>query len=282
MTLHKLAAGSGYTYLTRQVAAHDRAERSQVGLAAYYEEKGESPGRWLGSGIPGLDLAGGDAVTEKQMKLLFGQGRHPRSEEPDAVARGWGALGRAFPTFAATTLRQEVAAAFSAHNTSGGRAWNAPIPTEVRAGIRTEVATRAFVRTNGRAPYDDTELTGFVATASKAAQTPVAGYDLTFSPVKSVSALWALAAPDVAREVQAAHEAAVRATIGLLEREVAFTRVGKGGIRQVPVTGLVAAAFDHRDSRAGDPDLHTHVVICLLYTSPSPRDGLLSRMPSSA
>ena len=24
------------------------------------------------------------------------------------------------------------------------------------------------------------------------------------------------------------------------------------------------------------------VVVCLLYTSPSPRDGLLSRMPSSA
>ena len=27
------------------------------------------------------------------------------------------------------------------------------------------------------------------------------------------------------------------------------------------MAGLVAAAFDHRDSRAGDPDLHTHVVI---------------------
>ena len=26
----------------------------------------------------------------------------------------------------------------------------------------------------------------------------------------------------------------------------------------------------------------THPVVCLLYTSPSPRDGLLSRMPSSA
>jgi conjugative relaxase-like TrwC/TraI family protein len=261
MTLHKLAAGSGYTYLTRQVAAHDRAERSQVGLAAYYEEKGESPGRWLGGGLVGLDLADGDVVTEEQMKLLFGQGRHPRSQEPDAVARGWGSLGRAFPTFTATSLRQEVAAAFSEHNTSQGRRWNASIPTEVRAGIRTEVATRAFVRTHGRAPHDDTELTGFVATASTPAQTPVAGYDLTFSPVKSVSALWALAAPDVATRGQAAHEAAVRATIGLLEREVAFTRVGKGGIRQVPVTGLVAAAFDHRDSRAGDPDLHTHVVI---------------------
>jgi conjugative relaxase-like TrwC/TraI family protein len=261
MTLHKLAAGSGYTYLTRQVAAHDRAERSQVGLAAYYEEKGESPGRWLGGGLVGLDLADGGVVTEEQMKLLFGQGRHPRSQEPDAVARGWGSLGRAFPTFTATSLRQEVAAAFSEHNTSRGRRWNASIPTEVRAGIRTEVATRAFVRTHGRAPLDDTELTSFVATASTPAQTPVAGYDLTFSPVKSVSALWAIAPPEVATEVAAAHEAAVRATIGLLEREVAFTRVGKGGIRQVPVTGLVAAAFDHRDSRAGDPDLHTHVVI---------------------
>ena len=261
MSLHKLTAGTGYTYLTRQVAAHDRAERSQVGLAAYYEEKGESPGRWLGSGLAGLDLVDGDVVTEEQMKLLFGQGRHPRSQEPDAVARGWGALGRPFPTFEATTLRQEIATAFSAHNTSRGRAWNAPIPAEERAGIRTEVIARAFARTHGRAPRDDTELTGFVATASKPAQTPVAGYDLTFSPVKSVSALWALASPEVAREVEAAHEAAVRATIGLLEREVAFTRVGKGGIRQVPVTGLVAAAFDHRDSRAGDPDLHTHVVI---------------------
>ena len=26
----------------------------------------------------------------------------------------------------------------------------------------------------------------------------------------------------------------------------------------------------------------SHCIVCLLYTSPSPRDGLLSRMPSSA
>jgi hypothetical protein len=37
-------------------------------------------------------------------------------------------------------------------------------------------------------------------------------------------------------------------------------RVG-AGVRQVNVTGLVAAAFTHRDSRAGDPDLHTHVAV---------------------
>ena len=33
---------------------------------------------------------------------------------------------------------------------------------------------------------------------------------------------------------------------------------------------------------AADPDLTARLERCLLYTSPSPRDGLLSRMPSSA
>jgi len=40
-----------------------------------------------------------------------------------------------------------------------------------------------------------------------------------------------------------------------------FTRTGPQGIRQVNVRGLVATAFTHRDSRAGDPDLHTHVAV---------------------
>jgi len=32
-------------------------------------------------------------------------------------------------------------------------------------------------------------------------------------------------------------------------------------VRQVETHGLIGAAFTHRDSRAGDPDLHTHVAI---------------------
>ena len=31
-----------------------------------------------------------------------------------------------------------------------------------------------------------------------------------------------------------------------------------------------------------DEDFNKPIIGCLLYTSPSPRDGLLSRMPSSA
>ena len=46
MSLHKLTAGSGYDYLTRQVAALDATDKGHTGLASYYTERGESPGVW--------------------------------------------------------------------------------------------------------------------------------------------------------------------------------------------------------------------------------------------
>jgi hypothetical protein len=55
MSIHKLTAGSGYDYLTRQVAAQDVTERGHSGLASYYSAKGESPGVWVGSGMAGLE-----------------------------------------------------------------------------------------------------------------------------------------------------------------------------------------------------------------------------------
>ena len=42
---------------------------------------------------------------------------------------------------------------------------------------------------------------------------------------------------------------------------------------------LVFLQRHHNDGSASKPP---HMINCLLYTSPSPRDGLLSRMPSSA
>jgi conjugative relaxase-like TrwC/TraI family protein len=76
-----------------------------------------------------------------------------------------------------------------------------------------------------------------------------------------VSTLWAVADPHVAAQIERAHQAAVRDALSFIERHALFTRQGMNGVRQVDVRGLVAAAFTHRDSRAGDPDLHTHVAI---------------------
>lgn len=76
-TIRKISAGSGYDYLTRQVAVNDGAVGGMV-LSDYYNEKGEAPGVWLGSGLAGIDgLTEGDSVTPMQMRSLFGEGLHP-------------------------------------------------------------------------------------------------------------------------------------------------------------------------------------------------------------
>ena len=81
MSMHKLTAGSGYDYLTRQVAALDATEKGHTGLASYYTERGETPGVWIGSGMDGIDgLTAGDPVTAEQMRALFGCGLHPLAE----------------------------------------------------------------------------------------------------------------------------------------------------------------------------------------------------------
>lgn len=82
MSLHKIPAGSGYDYLTRQVAVQDTSERGHLGLASYYTERGETPGQWMGSGIAGIDgLTAGDIVTAEQMQNLFGAGLHPLAQQ---------------------------------------------------------------------------------------------------------------------------------------------------------------------------------------------------------
>jgi conjugative relaxase-like TrwC/TraI family protein len=94
------------------------------------------------------------------------------------------------------------------------------------------------------------------------------GFDTTFSAPKSVSVLMALGSPDVQAQVRAAHAAAVTDALGLLEQLAARAARGHHGDGQraprIGTSGMIAAAFEHSTSRAGDPQLHTHVVIANL------------------
>ena len=92
-------------------------------------------------------------------------------------------------------------------------------------------------------------------------RTVVTGFALSFSPPKSVSLVGAFGDPDTAAEVRAAHDSAVRAALSFLEDHAAFSRTGRGGFSQVDSEGFVAAAFTHRTSRAGDPQIHSHVLV---------------------
>lgn len=93
----------------------------------------------------------------------------------------------------------------------------------------------------------------------------VAGFDMTFSIPKSASIMWAVADAGTQAIIADAHHRAVAEALDFVEREIVATRAGakgpRGSVVQCEVTGVVATAFDHYDSRANDPHLHTHVVI---------------------
>ena len=98
---------------------------------------------------------------------------------------------------------------------------------------------------------------------------PVAGFDLVFSPPKSVSLLHALGGEETRRAVQEAHLSAWQAVLAYLEEEACVTRRGRNGVHREHAEGFVAAAYQHRTSRAQDPHLHTHVIVANLAQSHS-------------
>jgi conjugative relaxase-like TrwC/TraI family protein len=289
MGLHKLTAGDGYLYLIRQVAAADATDRGRPGLADYYSDKGEAPGQWIGHGLGALArplsrepddpltkqlfaVPHGSQVTEEQMKALFGEGLHPNADRITRHLTGFGLsqsgalaaakLGRPFRiNTTENAFTRRLRNAYAHHNITHDQPRHAPIAPEIRAAIRTAIGRELFTDHYDRPPSDDRELTSFIARHYRLATTAVAGYDLTFTPVKSVSALWALAPEATAHTVEGCHHKAVADALTFLEDDAAFSRMGADGVEQVNTTGLIAAAFDHRDSRAGDPNLHTHVAV---------------------
>jgi conjugative relaxase-like TrwC/TraI family protein len=101
-------------------------------------------------------------------------------------------------------------------------------------------------------------LTGADMTAGQRDRT-VRAIDLTFSAPKTASVLWALGSHEVAATVMASHGEAVAVALTFLEQKASVTRRQVAGVRtQVGTEGLAVAAFVHRTSREGDPQLHSH------------------------
>jgi conjugative relaxase-like TrwC/TraI family protein len=97
----------------------------------------------------------------------------------------------------------------------------------------------------------------------------------SFSAPKSVSLLWGLGGAEAAGQVRAAHREAVGAALAYLQREACWTRRGASGREFVQGNGLLAAAYLHRSSRNGDPQLHTHVLVANATKGP---DGRWTRL----
>ncbi|GLW58574.1 MobF family relaxase [Kitasatospora phosalacinea] len=253
MTIHKLTAGNGYTYLTRHVAGGDVQRQRGQSAEDYYTQKGNPAGVWLGRGAPLLGLDG-TTVTEQQMKHLFGLGQHPDAER--IIAEHLAAGVRA--DMDEDQLKAVQAAAIKAATL--GRKYPEYEPLDPFAD-RVEWRLAVIEKETRRTPTS-AEIKKVQNEESRRQRAAVAGFDLVFAPVKSAAVLWALdERPEVRAAVREAHESARDAALELLEEHAAHTRTGSTGQAQIDTKGLVAVAFDHYDSRAGDPNLHTHVVI---------------------
>ena len=111
---------------------------------------------------------------------------------------------------------------------------------------------------NGFAPN-----TGAKLTQNAGSERRSAGLDMTFSADKSISALWAVADPDLRSEIERAHNDAARVALEeTVLRHCAYTRIrNRDGEIEVLPADISAAMFQHGTSRDNDPQLHTHCVI---------------------
>ncbi|MCY1655691.1 relaxase domain-containing protein [Dietzia sp. SL131] len=261
MTLHVLHAGDGYSYLTRQVAVADRLRERGQELTDYYTANGTPPGRWHGAGLEALSEISpvSGTVSEAQMKALFGEGRHPNTDamlEAGADLKDT-ALGRKFPEF-----RNEIPLVEDYNATLREMAGEGhTIDKDVTADLWRTLADKHYRDKFGHQPATERELLSWAAAQRSNVRQPVAGMDLVFTPQKSVSALWALADTDTRQAIERIHRECVNDSLAWIEREAAFTRRGDRSEQQIDTHGLIVAQFDHYDTRAGDPNLHTHCAV---------------------
>lgn len=193
MSIARLSAQSGLRYLFKTTMMDDLIT-TPPDATTYYMKAGTPEGRWIGSGLQGINRGAGDVVSETDARAVFDSAMHPDARTPL------------------------------------GRPHSQPSVVEGKTGPPT-------------------------------ARHAVVGFDLTFSVPKSVSVLWALSPHSMQDRILRTHHEAVEATLGWLEEQIIHTRAGRNGVAHVGTMGAIAAAFDHWESRTGDPQLHTHLVI---------------------
>ncbi len=214
----------------------------------YYLGRGEAPGRWVGSLAAEMGLHG--EVDPDHFRALL-DGRHPLTGEQ--------LVDPPRPKTRNVSIRPEGE-------------WLTAQEAATQLGVSATFVRRLMRTGKLEGEKARSEATGRLAWRVRRAHVNVyavshkpakrrPGFDHTLRPPKSVSVLWALAEPERRAAIRQAHRHAVDEVVRYYESQVIVTR-HRG--ERIQTFGLVAAAFDHRTSRAGDPLLHTHVVVANL------------------
>jgi conjugative relaxase-like TrwC/TraI family protein len=237
----------------------------------YFSGRGESPGRFLGSAAGAAGLAG--VASPEQVGAMF-QGLDPATGEQRcspllrADPRSKLTAGPLLEALKARAAEQKVA---DLEELAGSKALQGDVrsvQTACRLGgsrrVKVETAERLCRKVLGRDPR---ELYGEGFDEAwqhrgKRVNARVQAFDHCFSSPKSVSLLAAGSSSQVRRLLAEGRAEALTVAISYLERHgLGVRRDHNGTDRYQAVGGLVAVAFEHRMSRAGDPNSHTHVLV---------------------
>ncbi len=165
-------------------------------------------------------------------------------------------IGRSSWRYYSRTVAGGACEYYAEHGDAPGR-WHGSGLAQLGLTVGASVEERELEALFGRALSPTTGA----ALGSGWRSDAVTGFDLTFSAPKSVSTLWALGDARTMAAIDAAHGAAVRAALDFLEAHASVSRRGRDGVEQIGSAGFTAALFDHRTSRTGDPQLHTHALV---------------------
>jgi conjugative relaxase-like TrwC/TraI family protein len=238
---------------------------------AYFSGRGESPGRFVGRAAAAAGLEG--VASPEQVRAMF-QGLDPTTGDQRCAP-----LWRADPRskLAAAPLLEALKAYAGEQGIEDleALARSKALKGDVRsvqAACRAGGSRRVKVETVERVcrkvlRIDPHELYGEGFDKAwqhkgKRVNERVQSFDHCFSSPKSVSLLAGGGGEQLRRQVAEARAEALEVGIGYLERHGIGVRRDHNGTDRHQVTcGLVAVAFEHRQSRAGDPQFHTHVLV---------------------
>jgi TrwC relaxase len=237
----------------------------------YFSGCGESPGRFVGSAAQASGLEG--VASAEQVRAMF-QGLDPATGEV-RCAPLWRAdprsklvAGPLLEALKARAAEQGVAELEQLARSKALKDDVRSVQAACRAGgtrrVKAETVERLCRKVLGTDPrelYGE----GFERAwqhKGRRVNERVQSFDHCFSSPKTVSLVAAGGGDQIRGQVAEARAEALQVGIGYLERHGIGVRRDHNGTDRYHVrSGLLAVAFEHRMSRAGDPQFHTHVLV---------------------
>src|SRR5665647_137365 len=249
----------GLDYYTMEEFDHGDLEYPSTPAGVEKDDLDEGHGRWIGADLSAYGLnPDTDKITTEDLRRVL-TGLHASTGNPlpgvNGESRAVTGPHRVQTTVHGVALQPDTVVVFPTGLTGKAAALAASQALGVDGVLRRSANGRGWTVGLSERDVNGSPVLEPIQVSTK--REGVLGYDLTFSAPKSVSVL-AVSNPEGVRRCQ---DAAVEAAMTWGSDHIGWSRAGHNGVDPVQATIGAAAVFTHTQSRAGQPQLHTHVLI---------------------